>query len=56
MSFSDKLYISGIQMRRPEHEEEWRRKVLDILLSDFGGTGKINLNNNPEDREGNMSR
>ena len=56
MSFSDKLCISGIQMKKPENEGEWARRVLDILLSDPRGNEKINLNNNQEDRKGNMSR
>ena len=56
MSFSDGLYISGIQMKKPENEGEWTRKILDILLFDPKGNGKINFNNNREDREGNMSR
>ena len=45
MSFSDKLYISGIQIKKPENEDEWTRKLLGILLSDPRGDREINLKN-----------
>jgi len=35
MSFSNRLYISKIERKRPKDEEEWLAKVLKILLSKY---------------------
>lgn len=56
MSFSDTLHISRVQIRAPEDEDEWAKKLLNILLSDFKGDGEILPYDNPGNRKGNISR
>ena len=56
MAFSDRLYISGVQTRKPENEGEWARKLLDILLSDSENDEEVATNDYSVMKKGAMRK